>query len=80
MPKSELFVRLYADEETVASRLTGRDRINIATADETALFNLFIEQWLDTIPFDQKLELDVTNETLGYEKSVKIILDNVFKR
>jgi len=77
LPKPELIVRLYADEETVAVRLSRRDRINIATADDTALFNLFIEQWLDTIPSNQKLELDVTHESLAYEKSTGFILDRV---
>jgi len=36
MARPELIVRLYADEVTVASRLSRRDRINIATAEDTA--------------------------------------------
>ena len=79
LPKPELFVRLYADEETVASRLSRRDRINIATAEDAALFNLFIGQWLESIPANQKLELDVTHEDLAYEKSIGIILQVVSK-
>jgi deoxyadenosine/deoxycytidine kinase len=75
LPRPELIIRLYADESTVASRLSRRDRINIANAEDTTLFDSFLDQWLDSVQSDQKIELDVSNETLGYEKSVKTILE-----
>jgi deoxyadenosine/deoxycytidine kinase len=74
LPPPELIIRLCADESTVASRLATRDRINIARAEDTALFNTFIDEWLASIPTDQVLELDVANETLNFERSVNIIL------
>ncbi|HEX9388145.1 MAG TPA: deoxynucleoside kinase [Anaerolineales bacterium] len=77
LPRPELIIRLCADESTVTSRLSTRDRINIATAEDTTLFNSFLDQWLNSIPSDQKLELDVSKETLGYEKSIGIILDRI---
>ena len=77
LPRPELVIRLWADENTVASRLSGRERINIANAEDTDLFDSFLDQWLDSIPSDQKLELDVSNETLAYENSVMSILDIV---
>jgi deoxyadenosine/deoxycytidine kinase len=77
LPTPELIIRLCADENTVASRLSARERINIASADDTALFNSFLDQWLAAIPSDRKLELDVSQESLGYEKSVKAILETV---
>lgn len=77
LPRPELIIRLWADEGTVARRLSTRDRINIASAEDTALFNSFLDQWLESIPSDQKLELDVSNETLRYEKSIGIILDKI---
>jgi len=79
LPRPELIIRLRADESTVAGRLSTRDRINIASAEDNSLFNVFLDQWLASIPSDQMLELDVSNETLGYEKSVKTILDIVSK-
>jgi deoxyadenosine/deoxycytidine kinase len=75
LPPPELFIRLCADEMTVASRLATRERINIARAEDTALFNSFLDEWLVSIPPDQVLEIDVSNETLDYEQSVKIILN-----
>ena len=79
LPRPELIIRLRADESTVAGRLSTRERINIAQADDTALFDSFLDEWLDSIPTAQKLELDVSKETMGYEKSVKMILPIVSK-
>src|SRR5215216_5318969 len=45
LPMPELIVRLCADDKTVASRLSRRDRINIARAVDTALFNSFLDEW-----------------------------------
>jgi len=74
MPSPELIVRLHADEGTVASRLSTRDRINIANAKDTALFNSFLDEWLAGIPSEDLLQLDVSNEDIDYSKSVNIIL------
>ena len=78
-PRPELIVHLRADEATVASRLSTRERINIATAEDTALFNSFLDEWLTTIPSpsSQILELDVSDETLEYSRSVAIILQKL---
>lgn len=73
MPRPELIVRLQADDITVASRLSRRDRINIATAEDTALFNAFLDEWLAGIPSENLLQLDVSNEDIDYSKSVGII-------
>jgi len=73
MPRPELIVRLHADEKTVASRLSTRDRINIANADDIALFNSFLDEWLAGIPSEDLLQLDVSNEDIDYSKSVNII-------
>jgi hypothetical protein len=74
LPSPELIVRLCAEEGTVAARLSTRDRINIATSQDTALFNSFLDEWLASLPSDQVLELDVSNETITYEQSVAAIL------
>ena len=77
LPRPELIVRLHADEITVAGRLVARDRINIASAEDTALFNSFLDEWLETVPAEHILELDVSNETLKYEQSVRLVLDRI---
>jgi deoxyadenosine/deoxycytidine kinase len=77
LPGPELIVRLCADESTVADRLSKRNRINIANAEDTALFNSFIEEWLTSVPSHQKLVLNVTSESLDYASSVAIILERI---
>ena len=73
LPRPELIVRLVADEDTVASRLSTRDRINIARAEDTTLFNSYLDQWLASIPSDQVLSVDVSHETLDYDQSIRLI-------
>jgi deoxyadenosine/deoxycytidine kinase len=74
LPRPELIISLHADEITVARRLSARDRINIAKAEDTAVFNSFLGEWLATIPPEQILKLDVSKETLEYERGVEIVL------
>jgi deoxyadenosine/deoxycytidine kinase len=76
-PPPELIVRLWAAETTVTERLSGRQRINIASADDTDLFNSFLDEWLASLPAEQVLRLDVTDETLEYVESVKSILERL---
>jgi len=74
LPRPELIVRLNADVETVASRLSARERINITSAEDTALFNTFLDEWLATLPTDHWLVLDVTDDDITYSKSIPTIL------
>ena len=75
LPQPELIVRLNADVETVNSRMGSRQRINIASAEDTTLFNSLVDEWLRNVPSKQKLELDVSNETLDYQNSTNHILE-----
>jgi len=79
MPLPELIVRLKADEATVTDRLSRRNRINIANAEDTALFNSYLDEWLASVPSNQVLEMDVTREDLHYSQSVDLILDTIGK-
>lgn len=79
LPRPELIVRLCADEGTATRRLSARDRINIASAEDTALFNSYLDEWLASIPSDQTLMLDVSHETLEYQTSIRIILDKALQ-
>ncbi|MDQ3007553.1 MAG: deoxynucleoside kinase [Chloroflexota bacterium] len=76
-PFPDLIVRLNADKDTVARRLSMRDRVNIASADDAALFNSFLDEWLAGIAPHQVLELDVSKENIAYSKSVNTILKRI---
>ena len=73
-PRPDLIVRLHADEDTVASRLSTRDRVNIASAEDTALFNSFLDEWIADIPSDQLLTLDVSFDDINYSQSLPLIV------
>ena len=75
LPAPELIVRLVADEITVADRLSRRDRINIANADDTARFDSFLDEWLASVPSDQVVIADVTDEDLEYSRTVQAIVE-----
>ena len=77
LPGPELFVRLVADEETVAARLSTRDRINIASHEDTQVFNAFLDEWLAGLPSERVLTLDVSLETLLYENSINTIAERI---
>jgi deoxyadenosine/deoxycytidine kinase len=77
MPLPELIVRLRADEITVANRLSARDRINIASVEDTALFESFLDEWLATVPTRQVLEIDVSNESPDYNQSIAQIIARI---
>ena len=77
LPVPELIVRLCTDDMTVAGRLSRRDRINVASAEDTNIFNSLLDEWLQSVPSDSVLNLDVTNEPLTYEHSKRIILERL---
>ena len=77
LPPPELFVRLVADEETVAARLSRRDRINIARSEDNTIFNVFLDEWISSLAPEQLLLLDVCQETVLYEESVSVILERI---
>jgi deoxyadenosine/deoxycytidine kinase len=75
LPFPDLIVRLCADERTVAGRLSRRERINIANAEDTTLFNSFLEEWLAAIPASSILEIDAAHESVDYSRTVRTILE-----
>ena len=77
LPQPELIIYLTAGESLIRHRLASRERINIASAEDTLLFNSFLEEWLRTISPLKLLKLDVSAESLVYEKSVSLIMAQI---
>jgi deoxyadenosine/deoxycytidine kinase len=77
LPPPNLVVSLSVEEETIRKRLANRSRINIASSEDTALFNSFVAEWLDSIPASRLLRLDVSEESANYPKSTRAILDKL---
>lgn len=80
LPLPELIVRLRADQETVAGRLSGRERINIASANDFAAFEAFLDEWLSTVEPDRLLEWDVSAHDPSYRQSLPPLLACIEKR
>jgi deoxyadenosine/deoxycytidine kinase len=74
IPPPDLIVHLTAREEIIRARLVSRQRINIASAEDTALFNQFLDEWLASIPAVRLLRLDVSDEDLEFAQSLPVIL------
>ena len=74
LPLPDLIIHLTAREEIIHARLALRQRINIASAEDTTLFNRFLDEWLATIPADRLLRLDISNEGLKFPRSLPEIL------
>jgi deoxyadenosine/deoxycytidine kinase len=77
LPPPDLVVALSAPEQTISQRLASRNRINIASSEDTALFNFFVAEWLDLIPASNLLRLDVSGESINYSKSTKVIFEKM---
>ncbi|MCL4529856.1 MAG: deoxynucleoside kinase [Chloroflexi bacterium] len=74
LPPPDLIVYLTASEEVIRRRLISRQRINIASAEDTARFSSFLGKWLSTMPIEHLLQLDVSNESLEFTQSLPKIL------
>jgi len=79
LPPPDLVIALSAPDKTVRQRLASRNRINIASAEDTALFNSLVEEWLETLPPANLLRLNVGKEKPDYAKSIDIILKHIQK-
>ena len=80
IPAPELIVRLQADEGTVAGRLSERERINIASAEDFAQFESFIDDWLTTLDPIHILEVDVTENDPKYTRLTPLVLSEISDR
>jgi len=80
MPLPELIVRLRADQKTVADRLSARDRINIASAEDFAIFESFLDEWLKLLDPVRILEVDVTQNDPGYIRMIPSLLSEIESR
>jgi len=77
LPLPDLIVHLTAREEIIHARLAARQRINIASVEDTALFNQFLDEWLVTIPAERLLRLNVSAERQDFKSSITSIFERL---
>jgi deoxyadenosine/deoxycytidine kinase len=78
LPPPDLIVHLTASDEAIRARLATRERINIATAADASLLASFLDEWLDTVPQERILRLDVTEEPTDFSGCIPAILAQIF--
>ncbi len=79
-PPPDIFLRLNAPAEIIRRRLARRDRINIARAEDAARLNVFLEEYLQTLPPEKILSIDVSEENPTYRKTLEKLLPALLQR
>ena len=77
LPPPDLIVSLSASAQIISQRLASRNRINIASSEDTTVINSFIKEWLASIPPLQLLRLDISEELSDYPQSTQAILNRL---
>jgi len=80
LPLPELIVRLKTDQDTVAGRLSARDRINIASPEDFMLFEYFLDEWLAALNPIYILEADISEDDPQYAWLVPSLLLGISDR
>ncbi|MCX6060150.1 MAG: deoxynucleoside kinase [Chloroflexi bacterium] len=77
LPPPDLIIALSASAKTINDRLAARNRINIASSDDSQTVSRFMNEWLESISQEKIIRLDITQENINYTDSVPIILDKI---
>jgi deoxyadenosine/deoxycytidine kinase len=77
LPPPDLIIHLTAPIEVIRQRLTGRDRINIAQADDLFLLNSYLDEWLATLAPERVLRLDVSSASPAYTEMLPTLLTRI---
>ncbi len=77
LPLPDLVIFLNASAQTIGERLAARDRINIASSDDTELMTQFIEEWITSLPEEKVLKLDTSHEGKDYSHSLQTIQERI---
>lgn len=77
LPHPDLIIAVSAVSQIISERLASRNRINIASGEDAQLLDQYLAEWLETLPKDNILRLDISNEEMNYSKSVQTILEKL---
>jgi len=79
-PLPDLVIALKASDEEIRRRLAERDRINIASAEDNALLDSFLAEWLASLTPERVLRLDVSAARPDYSDRVPALLSQLRAR
>lgn len=73
LPAPDVVIALRASAEAISRRLALRSRINIASAQDAGLMERFVSEWLESVPDQRVLRLDVTTEDEAYQAAIQSV-------
>ncbi len=79
-PLPDLVIALKASDTEIRRRLAGRDRINIASAEDLALLESFLETWLVSLAPERILRLEVSTAAPDYSDLLPTLLGQIRSR
>lgn len=77
LPRPELIIHLTAHPAAIEQRLAQRQRINIASANDSALLEHFLQNWLATLPPENVLRLDVSAHDPEFHAHLPLTLEKI---
>jgi deoxyadenosine/deoxycytidine kinase len=77
LPLPDLIIAVNAPPDIISERLASRNRINIASSKDAEFLIQYLEEWLENIPTEKILRLDVSNEGIDYSTSVQLVLEKL---
>lgn len=79
-PPPDMVIALKASDEEIRRRLAGRDRINIARAEDNTLLDSFLATWLASLPPERVLRLEVSAARPDYSDLTPALLNQLRAR
>ena len=76
----DLIIHLTASSDAIRQRLAGRDRINIARADDLSLLDSYLDEWLASLAPERVLRLDVSSASPAYTEVLPTLLTRIRTR
>jgi deoxyadenosine/deoxycytidine kinase len=77
LPPPDLIIAVSAADQIISQRLASRSRINIASSEDARLLDQYLEEWLKEVTEERILRLDLSNEDMGYSRSVESVMKKV---
>jgi len=77
LPPPELIISLKANQDVIAKRLGGRDRINIAATQDINLLDSFLDEWLATVDPRNILHLECNRDDPSYLQEMPHLLEHI---
>jgi deoxyadenosine/deoxycytidine kinase len=77
LPHPDLIIHLHAPASIIRDRLSHRERINIADADDVSLIEGYLTDWLHDMPAGQILRYDVSQCSPDYPEILPEIVSRI---